>query len=107
MNQATFIGNLVAPAVAKSANGNSFITFTLAVNRKYKNNNETLYVECAKNGDNANLLPYLTKGQKVAVSGRVSCRAYTNKQNLAAAVMELSVYELELVGKAKEQQAPF
>ena len=46
MNQATFIGNLVAPAVAKSANGNSFITFTIAVNTKYKDNNATLYVEC-------------------------------------------------------------
>lgn len=107
MNQATFIGNLVAPAVAKSANGNSFIKFTLAVNTKYKDNNATLYVECIKNGDNNKLIPYLTKGQKVAVMGRISCHAYINRQNLAAAVMELSVYELELVGKAKEQQAPF
>lgn len=107
MNQATFIGNLVAPAVVKSANGNSFITFTLAVNRKYKNTNETLYVECVKNGDNANLLPYLTKGQKVAVSGRVYCHAYMDKNNIANANLDLSVYELELVGKAKEQQAQF
>lgn len=106
MNQATFIGNLVAPAVAKSANGNSFITFTLAVNRKYKNTNETLYVECSKNGDNANLLPYLTKVQKVAVMGRISCHAYINKQNLASAVMDLSVYELELVGHKIDTQQP-
>lgn len=106
MNQATFIGNLVAPAVAKSANGNSFITFTLAVNTKYKDNNDTLYVECIKNGDNNKLIPYLTKGQKVAVMGRISCHAYINRQNLASAVIDLSVYELELVGHKIDTQQP-
>lgn len=104
MNQCTFIGNLVANAAQKSVNGNSFITFTLAVNRKYKDKESTLFVECIKNGDNANLLPFLLKGKKIAVSGRVGCHAYLNKQGQPCASLDLSVYDLELVSSQQTQQ---
>lgn len=100
MNQSFFIGNLVANAVQKNANGNNFITFTIAVNRKYKDKESVLFVECIKNGDNANLLPYLQKGKKVAVCGRVSCHAYTDNQGQPRASLDLSVFELELVSSS-------
>lgn len=106
MNSATFIGNLVAPAVQKQANDRTFITFTVAVNRKYGQKEEVLYVECIKSGDNAKLLPFLGKGTKVCVQGRVSCHAYVDKQNVAHAYLDLAVFELELVGgKADNQQS--
>lgn len=104
MNQATFIGNLVSNAVSMNANGNAFIRFSIAVNRKYKGNNETMFIDCIKNGDNNNLLPYLTKGQKIAISGRVSCHAYMNKDNKPVASLDLSVYDLELVGSKNSGQ---
>lgn len=108
MNSATFIGNLVAPAVQKQSGDRTFITFTVAVNRKYGQKEEVLFVECIKSGDNAKLLPFLGKGTKVCVQGRVSCHAYIDKQNQAHANLDLAVFELELVGgKAdNQQQAP-
>lgn len=104
MNSATFIGNLVAPAVQKQAQDRTFITFTVAVNRKYGQKEETLYVECIKSGDNAKLLPFLGKGTKVCVQGRVSCHAYIDKQNQAHANLDLAVFELELVGGKSDNQ---
>lgn len=105
MNSATFIGNLVAPAVQKQSNERTFITFTVAVNRKWGQKEETLYVECIKSGDNAKLLPFLAKGTKVCVQGRVSCHGYIDKQNQPHANLDLAVFELELVGgKADNQQ---
>lgn len=103
MNQATFIGNLTAQAVQKQTqSGSCFITFSIAVNRKYKDKDETLFIECIKNGDNANLLPYLQKGKKIAVSGRISCHAYMDKNNQPRASLDLAVFELELVGSNTE-----
>lgn len=112
MNNCTFIGNLTADAQAKQSNINgtitAFITFDIAVNRKTRNGDETLYISCIKNGDNANLLPYLAKGKKVAVNGRVSTHAYLDRSGQPRASLDLAVYDLELLGgnaSAEPQQA--
>lgn len=118
MNQATFIGNLTQDATVRAARDGRepFVSFSVAVNRRMKDGTKlTQYVECMKNGDNAALLPYLVRGAKVAVWGRVSCHAYVTRQNQAAASLDLYVQGLELVGAHVEatpaaaggvQQAP-
>lgn len=98
MNNATFIGNITADAVKKDYNGKQFTSFSIAVNHKTKDKEYTQFVSCAMNGDTGNLFGYLTKGKKVAVSGRVSCRAYVGRDNMAHAELQLSVKELELCG---------
>ena len=111
MNQATFIGNLTRPAELKSVNGgNSSTTFTLAVSHRYKTRDgakkeDTSFIECIMNGNTQNLLPYLQKGSKVCVVGRVSCHAWIDKQNQAHANLDLNVRELELLGSSNSQQA--
>lgn len=104
MNSATFIGNLVAPAAKKGNAEKPFITFTIAVNRKYKDKEEVLFIECIKNGDNNNLLPYLNKGTKVCVQGRVSCHAYMANNGQPRANLDLAVFELELLGNSQQSQ---
>lgn len=104
MNQATFIGNLTAAATPRTSRDGQeqYITFTVAVSQRMRDGSKrALYVECSKTGDNKNLLPYLTKGCKVAVSGRVGCHAYVTRDNQAAASLDLRVLDLELVGGAK------
>lgn len=109
MNQATFIGNLTRQAEVKTINGgNSFTTFTLAVSRRYKTRDgtkkeDTSFIECIMNGNTQNLLPYLQKGSKVCVVGRVSCHAWIDKQNQAHANLDLNVRELELIGSSNSQ----
>lgn len=110
MNSCTFIGNLTADAQQKNMNVNgaqsAFCTFDIAVNRKTRNGEEVLFISCIKNGDNTNLLPYLTKGRKVAVHGRIGVHAYADKQGQPRASLDLSVFELELVGGGNEGQQP-
>lgn len=100
MNNASFIGNLCANAVQRQAkDGKLFITFDIAVNEGKER--PTTFVRCYKHGDNANLLPYLEKGKKLYVRGHVTATAFINKANQAQGVLNLSVYELELIGGAQ------
>lgn len=108
MNQATFIGNLTAAATPRTSRDGQeqYITFTVAVNQRMRDGSKrALYVECSKTGDNKNLLPYLAKGCKVAVSGRVGCHAYVTRDNQAAASLDLRVLDLELVGAKADGEA--
>lgn len=99
MNNATFIGNLTADAKQhQGADGRAFVTFDIAINYRRRGTNAVMYVSCFRTGDNARLLPYLTKGQKVCVVGPVSVTAYTAGNGDARATLNVLVTELELVG---------
>lgn len=99
MNNATFIGNLTADAKQhQGADGRMFVTFDIAINYRRHGTNAVMYVSCFRTGDNARLLPYLTKGQKVCVVGPVSITTYTAGNGDARAKLNVLVSELELVG---------
>lgn len=107
MNQATFIGNLTADANKRqnTSTGKEYTTFTIAVNRKGKDNVEVTYVSCIMGGDTSKLINYLTKGKKVAVVGRVGCHGYTDKNGAVHASLDLFVNELELLGSKSDNSA--
>ena len=106
MNCATFIGNLTRDAVQKLSNNQKpYTTFDIAINDKRGQKESVMYVSCIMGGDTSKLLPYLTKGTKVCVQGRVSCHAYTNKQGQAIANLDLLVNQLELLGGNKDKAA--
>lgn len=106
MNSATFIGNLTRDAIQKtSSNNKPYTTFDIAINDKRGQKESVMYVSCIMGGDTSKLLPYLTKGTKVCVQGRVSCHAYTNKQGQAIANLDLLVNQLELLGGNKDKAA--
>lgn len=106
MNSATFVGNLTRDAVQKLSNNQKpYTTFDIAMNKKRGQKESVMYVSCIMSGDTSKLLPYLTKGTKVCVQGRVSCHAYTNKQGQAIANLDLLVNQLELLGGNKNKAA--
>lgn len=106
MNCVTFIGNLTRDAIQKtSSNNKPYTTFDIAINDKRGQKESVMYVSCIMGGDTSKLLPYLTKGTKVCVQGRVSCHAYTNKQGQAIANLDLLVNQLELLGGNKDKAA--
>lgn len=101
MNQAIFIGNLTADAQQRTARDmvTTYATFTVAVNRRLKDGASSVtYVDCLFGGNTAGLMPYLTKGKRVAVTGRVSCRAWIDRQGQPHANLELFVRDIELCG---------
>lgn len=106
MNCATFIGNLTRDAVQKLSNNHKhYTTFDIAINEKRGQKESVMYVSCIICSEPYKLLPYLTKGTKVCVQGRVSCHAYTNKQGQAIANLDLLVNQLELLGGNKNKAA--
>ena len=112
MNQATFIGNLTKTAETKQVNGgNPFTTFSLAVNRKWKakdgtKHEDVQYIDCIMNGNISAITPYLTKGTKVCVTGRVSCHAWVDSQGKAIAGLDINVRDIELLGGRQDGQQP-
>ncbi len=105
MNQATFIGNLTADAVQRTAqNGTPCATFTVAVNRRHGDTQETLFVQCTKAGNTERLFPYLRKGTRLAVTGRVTPRAWIGKDGAPRAGLDLFCLDLELLGGGANAQ---
>lgn len=99
----TLIGNLGRDAEVKSADGRQFVTFTIASTESYKKESgereeKTQWVSCTMNQVSNNLLPYLKKGAKVCVVGRMSAKLYSSaKDRCLKSGLNLSVMHLELV----------
>jgi single-strand DNA-binding protein len=82
MKQLTIIGNLGFDAVIKEYNGQKFIEFSVAVNERYKKADGTQvettdWINCTYR--NLGLAPYLKKGDKILVQGKMSVNVYQGK----------------------------
>lgn len=92
MNVFTFSGNLGKDCRTGNSGGSSVVNFAVAVRSGYGQNEQTLWVDCAlwgKRGDS--LAQYLTKGQKVVVSGELGSREHDGKTYLTCRVNEVTL----------------
>lgn len=99
------IGNLGADAEQKMANGKSYLSFRVAETRKFADKvtgeivSNTTWVSCSMDGEHANLLQYLKKGQRVFIRGNMEVRLYvSSKDGQRHAGISVYVKELELCG---------
>lgn len=112
MNNATFAGNIGQDCRVNTVNSSqgqiTVVNFSLAVDKKKKDQNgnkETLWVDCAVWGKQAEALKqYLTKGQKVAVSGSVDVDTFTKNDGQVIAKLDLTVRDLTLQGSSNQNQ---
>lgn len=83
MNSCCFLGRLVAAPEPRGNGDNLAAAFTLAVprDRKEKDGSRLAdFVDCVAFGKVGEIaLGYLKKGRRVAVSGRLTVRTYTNQ----------------------------
>lgn len=109
MFQFQVIGNLGADAQIKEINGRKFVTFDVAHSNNWTDeagtqHSQMIWISCILQGDGGNLLPYLTKGRKVYVTGDGSVRVYPSKvQRKMMAGANLNVKQLELIGGAQDE----
>lgn len=94
MNRVVLVGRLTRdPELRTSGSGNSFVNFSVAVNRNYTSNNgerETDFINCiAFNKQAENLSRYIRKGGLVGIDGRLQTRTYTAQDNTKRTVMEV------------------
>ena len=96
MNILTVTGNLGKDAQARNVNGTAVANFSVAVRSGYGDKEQTIWVDCALWGKQAEskLMDYLVKGQQVAVSGEMGTREHEGKTYIT-----MRVNAIDLIGK--------
>jgi single-strand DNA-binding protein len=111
MNKTILIGRLVKdPEVKTTQSQVPFCSFTIAVDRKFKNANgerQADFLACVAWRQQASFLgQYFQKGSRVAVIGNLQSRSYDDANGKKVYVTEVVCDEIEFVDGKKEEQEP-
>lgn len=111
MNKLTIIGNLTRdPELRTTPNGFSVCDFTVAVNRRTRNNAEgqpdaDFFRVTAWRQLGENCQRYLAKGRKVCVIGPVSARTYQANDGTTRVSLEVTADDVEFLSSRNDDQA--
>jgi single-strand DNA-binding protein len=101
-NRITLVGNLTRdPEIRYVGSGAAVTKFTLAVNRRSKQQEETDYIDCVawdKLAETCNT--YLKKGMSCLVDGRLSIRSYDDKDGNKRKATEVVVNTMQMLDRA-------
>ena len=101
-NRITLVGNLTRdPEIRYVGSGAAVTKFTLAVNRRSKQQEETDYIDCVawdKLAETCNT--YLKKGMSCLVDGRLSIRSYETKEGEKRKAAEVVVNVMQMLDRA-------
>ncbi|MDI6721482.1 MAG: single-stranded DNA-binding protein [Candidatus Aenigmarchaeota archaeon] len=87
-------------------NGTAVVTATLAVNQKFKDKDETLFVNVVIWGKTAeNVAQYTDKGSKVYISGRLVIRSYEGNDGQKRWVTEINADRVLFLDSKRTQEA--
>lgn len=103
MNKAILIGRLTKdPDSRVTQNGTAVCTFTLAVDRRFKDSNgekQTDFIQIVAWRKTAELCgKYLHKGSQAAISGEIQTRSYEAKDGGKRYVTEIVADEVQFLG---------
>ncbi|MBC3798479.1 single-stranded DNA-binding protein [Acetobacterium tundrae] len=103
MNKVILIGRLTRdPDVKNTTSGKTVATFTLAVDRRFKNKDgqkEADFVPIVVWGI---VQQYLSKGSQVGISGRLQVRSYDDNDGKRRYVTEVIAEEVNFIGGKKD-----
>lgn len=103
MNKLTIIGNLVrTPETRITQSGKTVCTFTVAVNRRSKDQEADYFRVAAWGKLGEHCQNYLDKGRKVAVTGSVSVSTYTAQNGENRASLEVFAEDVEFLSAKNE-----
>jgi len=110
-NRVILIGRLTKdPELRYTANGVAVATFTLAVNRNYKNaqgDKETDFIPCVVFRQLAELCAnYLAKGKLAALEGRIQIRSYDAQDGQKRYVTEVVGEDVRFLSPKDNNNAP-
>lgn len=103
MNKAILKGRLTKDVELKTtSNGTNYCNFSIAVDRKYKDNNgnkQTDFINCVAWRNSADFISrYFGKGSEILVTGEINTRSYDDQNGQKRTVTEVLVNEVEFVG---------
>ena len=111
LNQVTLMGNLTRdPELRQTPNGQNVTSFSLALNRSYKNasgewQEATDYIDCVAWANLAErIAQYLAKGRRVLVQGRLQSRSWEQDGQKRSKVEVLATDVTFLDGRGGEAE---
>lgn len=109
MNNINLVGRLTKDPDCRVLNtGSQVATFTVAVDRKFKNQDGTRntdFIPIVAWGKTAELCgKHFKKGQQVGITGRCQTRTYQANDGTNRYVMEVVAEEITFVGSKKEKE---
>lgn len=108
MNISILIGRIATDLELKqTANGKSYLGFTLAVNRPKKEDGtqEADFIRCKTFGKTAELVSqYMHKGSRLGVVGTIQTGSYQNQEGQTVYTTDVLVNRIEFLESKKEQQ---
>lgn len=107
INNAFISGNIVRDATLKENGENAICNFTVAVNDFRPNADDyTNYIDCALFGKRAKgLQPYLKKGVKVSVSGKLHYSSW-EQDGAKRSHVGINANEIEIMTAAEKKEKP-
>ncbi|UTW66555.1 single-stranded DNA-binding protein [bacterium SCSIO 12643] len=105
-NKVQLIGRLGQdPEVKTLENGNKLARFSMATNESYKNKNgekvdKTQWHHVVAWGNTATIIEkYVTKGQEVAIEGKLNNKSYDDKNGTTHYITEIIANEIQMLSK--------
>ncbi len=102
-NHIVLVGRLTKnPEIRYVQSGTAVTSFSIAVNRRTKQGDEAMFVDCvAWNSPSRKLAEicndYLKKGMSVLVDGRLAIREYTNKDGEKRKATEVVINDMQML----------
>lgn len=111
INNVVLVGRLTKDAELRYTPSNQAVaTFTLAVNRNFKNQNgerEADFINIVAWRQTAEIIAqYCGKGSQIGVTGRIQTRNYENQQGQRVYVTEVVVEHVDLLDSKNDSQQP-
>jgi single-strand DNA-binding protein len=111
MNKCNFTGRLVRdPELRTTASGVATCSFTIVIDRKFKNANgekQSDFIKCVAWRQQAEFISkYFRKGNWIEVSGSMQSGSYTNKDGAKVNTMDCIVDEAGFVGAKAVDNSP-
>jgi single-strand DNA-binding protein len=106
INRVVLVGNLTRdPQYSKTQSGISLARFSVAINRRYGQNEEVDYINCVAWRQSADFLnQYAKKGNTIAVEGRISTRNYDDPNTgKKVYVTEVTADSVQLIGSRQNR----
>lgn len=110
LNKVILSGNLTRDAeLRQTNNGTNVLSFGIAVNENRKNaqtnqyDKYTHFFDCSIFGNVVNLQPYLTKGKKVCVDGKLNFSSWETQDGQKRSKIEVVVNSIDLCSTYEQQ----
>lgn len=106
LNSVVLMGRLTkTPELKQTSSGTPVCSFSVAVDNGYGENKKTDFINCVAWKSTAEFVSkYFTKGQMIALSGRISTRSYDDN-GTTRYITEVVAREVEFCGSKAEGQS--